>query len=63
MSNIVYHVCIHLAELSNDLPQQTVQYRELPAQVDVALKAAGITDTVQVGDLEEKLLHGAPLHL
>lgn len=55
-------LCVYLAELSHDLPEETVQYRQLPAQVDVALKSACIADTVQVGDLIEELLHGAPLH-
>lgn len=58
----MYHVWVHLAELSHDLPKETVQYRQLPAQVDVSLKAACIADAVQVGDLIQELLHGAPLH-
>lgn len=56
-------VCVYLAELSHDLPEETVQYGQLPAEVDVSLKAACIADTVQVGDLVQELLHGAPLHL
>lgn len=55
-------VAEYLAELGHDLPQKAVQYGELPAQVDVPLKAPRITDTVQVGDLIKELLHGAPLH-
>lgn len=53
----------YLAELSHDLPEETVQYGQLPAEVNVSLKAACIADTVQVGDLIQELLHGAPLHL
>lgn len=53
----------YLTELSHDLPQEAVQDGQLPAQVDVALEPAGVADAVQVGDLVEELLHGAPLHL
>lgn len=55
-------LCAHLAELSHDLPEEAVQDGQLPAQVDVALKSTRVADAVQVGDLVEELLHGAPLH-
>lgn len=54
---------LYLAELSHDLPEETVQYGQLSAKVDVSLKAACAADAVQVGDLIQELLHGAPLHL
>lgn len=52
-----------LAELTHDLPQQTVQHGQLPAEVNVALEATGIAPGVHVGDFVEELLHGAPFHL
>lgn len=61
--NLNFCSLLHLAELIHDLPQQTVQYGQLPAEVDVALKTAGAADAVQVGDLVQELLHGGPLHL
>lgn len=54
--------CTHLAELAHDLPQQAVEHGQLPAQVDVALEHPSVPTGVHVGDLEQKLLHGAPLH-
>lgn len=56
-------VSADLAELSHDLPEEAVQDGQLPAQVDVSLEAACVTDTVQVGDVEQELLHGGTLHL
>lgn len=53
----------HLAELGQDLPKQSVQRGELPAEVDVALKAAAVGEGVQVGDLVQELLHAGPLQL
>lgn len=63
MAEVMCHIWVYLAELSHDLPEETVQYGQLSAEVDVSLKAACIADAVQVGDLEQELLHGAPLHL
>ncbi len=53
----------YLTELRHDLPQQTVQDRELAAEVDVALERPAVTHTLQIRDLVQELLHGAPLHL
>lgn len=63
IAQVTCPVCVYLAELSYDLPEETVEYGQLSAQVDVSFKAARIADTVKVGDLVQKLLHGAPLHL
>ena len=53
----------YLIQLGHHLPEQGVQHGQLAAQVDVALEGHGVGHAVQVGDLVQELLHGAPLHL
>lgn len=53
----------YLTELSHDLPQEAVQDRKLSSQINVSLKSPGIAYAVQIGDLIQELLHGAPFHL
>lgn len=53
----------YLIELRDDLPQQSVQHRQLSAEVDVALEARRVGQSLWVGDLRQETHHSRPLVL
>lgn len=53
----------YLVHLGEHLGEKGVQGGELPAQVDVALKARRVGDRLWVGDLQQETLHVGPLML